>query len=348
MALPNKYNAAIIGCGRIASDFDDDPLMRKNYGIATHAGAYVDNPNIELIAAADISELKLNKFGKRWNVSRLYGNYEKMLDKEKIDILSICTPNSTHLEIFEKAVDAGVKAIFCEKPISDSLESADRMVDISRKNDIIFLVNHRRRWDGLYQDVKKYIAGGGIGEIQQVGCYYNAGIANTGCHLFDVLRMLFGEAQTVNAWYKDDPDKSDPNMDGYIIFENNISVVVQSLNIKNYVIFEFDIYGSKGRLRIENNGFKLGYWSADESKRYSGLNELVSREPPVALSEPAMFKNAMQNIVECLSSEAMPACTGIDGVKSLEIICAFHASAMGGNMPIDLPLKRRDVTIKSK
>jgi len=348
METPRKYNAAIIGCGRIASEFDDDPLMRKNYGIATHAGAYTDNPDIDLVAAADISEVKLYKFGRRWNVSKLYGDYEEMLDKERIDILSICTPNSTHLEIYEKAVDAGVKAIFCEKPISDSLESADRMVDISRKNDIIFLVNHRRRWDGLYQNVKKYIDGGGIGEIQQVSCYYNAGIANTGCHMFDVLRMLFGEAQTVNAWHKDDPDKSDPNMDGYIIYGNNISVAVQSLDIKNYVIFEFDIYGSKGRLRIENNGFKLGCWSAEESKRYLGLNELVPREPPIALSEPAMFKNAMQNIVECLTSQARPACTGMDGVKALEIICAFHISAMGGNKPVGIPLNRRDVRIKSK
>ena len=41
-----KYRAAIIGCGRIAGEFDDDPCMVKNYGISTHAGAYKDNPDI--------------------------------------------------------------------------------------------------------------------------------------------------------------------------------------------------------------------------------------------------------------------------------------------------------------
>lgn len=348
MDLPRKHNSAIVGCGRIASAFDDDPWMRKNYGISTHAGAYTDNPSIDLVCAADISEAALNSFGRRWNISRLYMDYEEMLDKEKIDILSICTPNSTHLEIFEKAVDAGVKAIFCEKPISDSLENADRMVDIANENNMFFLVNHRRRWDMLYQDVKRYIDSGGIGRIHQGSCYYNAGIANTGCHLFDVLRMLFGEAQVVNAWLKDDPDKHDPNMDGYIVFENNISVAVQSLDIENYLIFELDIYGSKGRLRIEDNGFKLGCWIADESARYSGLKELVPVSPPIDLSRPAMFKIAMENIVECLTSNGQPACTGMDGVKALEIISAFHISATDGNRPIGLPLKRRNVPITSK
>ena len=47
MALQRKYRAAIIGCGRIASDFDDDPLMVKSYGISTHAGAYTENSGEE-------------------------------------------------------------------------------------------------------------------------------------------------------------------------------------------------------------------------------------------------------------------------------------------------------------
>ena len=343
-----KYNAAIIGCGRIGSEFDDDPLMRKNYGIASHAGAYVDNPEIEMIAATDISEKKLSYFGQRWGVNSLYIDYEEMLNKENIDILSICTPNSTHLQIFEKAVNAGIKAIFCEKPISDSLENAEKMVDIARKNNIIFLINHRRRWDGLYRDVKEFLSLGGLGDIQQVGCYYNAGIANTGCHMFDILRMFFGDAKTVTAHYNEDSNKFDPNMDGYITFENNVSVSVQSMDIKNYLIFEFDIYGSNGRLRMEHNGFKLSYWKATESQRYKGLNELMPEKSPVALSEPAMFKNAIHDIVDCLKNKKQPACTGDDGVKALELISAFHLSAKAESLAVSLPLKDRKFIIKSK
>jgi len=344
----NIYKAAIVGCGRIASEFDDDPLMKKNYGIASHAGAYADNPNVELIAAADISDERLAKFGKRWGVQKLYKNYKEMLKNEKIDILSICTWNSTHLEILKEVAQNGVKAVFCEKPISNSLESADEMLKIARENNIVLLVNHRRRWDKLYQDISKYICEGNLGNIQQVSCYYNAGIANTGCHLLDALRMFFGEVKTVAAWNKDESNKNDPDMDGSIKFENDVTVSLQSLPVKNYIIFEIDIYGSEGRLRIKDNGFDVAYWKAIKSERYAGCNELVGYEAPVTIGAPAMFKNAIRNIVECLSQNALPACNGKDGLKALELICAFYVSAQKGGQLTAIPLQDRDLIIKSK
>lgn len=348
MALLKKYNAAIVGCGRIASDFDDDPLMRQNYGISTHAGGYVDNPNIELIAAADISDERLNKFGKRWGVHKLYTDYRELLQNEEIDILSICTWNTTHLEIMKEALKRNVKAIFCEKPISNSLDSADKMVEIAKERGVLFLVNHSRRWDKVYQDVRDFIKANRLGDIQQVNCYYTAGIANSCSHLFDVLRMFFGDVDSVCGWYNDDLTKDDPNMDGYLIFQNGEKVTLQSFNVKYYTLFEFDIYGTQGRLRIQDNGFNIRYWEARESHKYLGYKELFEDAPPLRISQKTIMKNSVQNIVECLFSKAVPACTGVDGVKSLELICAFHASAMGGNMPIYLPLKRRDMTIKSK
>jgi hypothetical protein len=85
-----------------------------------------------------------------------------------------------------------------------------------------------------------------------------------------------------------------------------------------------------------------------DSSESLGYKALFKEDNPFVISQKAIMENAVQNIVECLSAEANPACTGVDGVKSLEIICAFHVSAMEGNKSIRLPLKRRDVTIKSK
>lgn len=342
------YNAAIVGCGRIASDFDDDPLMKKSYGIASHAGGYSDNHNINLIAASDISSEKLNKFGKRWGVSNLHDDYKDLLKREKIDILSICTWNSTHLEILEEAVKNDVKAIFCEKPISNSLKSADKMLEIANNQGVVLLTNHSRRWDKLYQDISDYIKEGKLGDIQQASCYYTAGIANTCSHLFDVMRMLFGDVKNVCSWYKDDSNKDDPNMDGYLKFHNGVAVTLQSLDVKYYTLFEIDIYGTKGRLRIQDNGFQVSYWKAKESNKYLGYNELFEEDIPVRISQKTIMKNAVQNIVDCLSLKDLPACTGEDGVRSLEIICAFHLSARKNNTTVSLPLNKRNLIIKSK
>ena len=90
------YRAAVIGCGRIGSEFDDDP---KRKTISTHAGAYSAVDEIKLVAASDLNEQKLMRCGKRWRITSLYTDYREMLKKESLDIISICTWNSTHLEI---------------------------------------------------------------------------------------------------------------------------------------------------------------------------------------------------------------------------------------------------------
>ncbi len=343
-----QYKAAIIGCGRIASDFDDDPLMVKSYGISTHAGAYVDNPHIDLVAAADVSDDKLAKFGTRWGVGKLYKDYKELLAKENIDILSICTWNTTHLEILEEAAKRKVKAIFCEKPLSNSLANADQMVKVARECGIPLFINHRRRWDDLYLKVRDYIKQGHLGQIQQVSCYYTSGVANTCSHLFDTLRMLFGEVKTVCAWVKNDANTNDPDMDGYLILENGTTVTVQALDARHYSLFEFDIYGTNGRLRIEDNGFKTTYWPLRDNVQIPGFKALFKDNSPIEFVPKAIMVNAAQNIVDCLSAKAKPAGSGEDGVKSLEIICAFHASVKNGNTPVHLPLQQRDISIVSK
>ncbi len=119
--------SAIVGCGRIASGFDDDPKRKSS--IATHAGAYKFLKNeVDLICASDIDELKLKNFGEKWDIKKLYVDYKEMLAKEKIDILSICTWASSHFEICKEAVNNGVRAIFCEKPIAESLAEADEKI----------------------------------------------------------------------------------------------------------------------------------------------------------------------------------------------------------------------------
>ena len=348
MKIKKRFKAAIIGCGRIASDFDDDPKMVETFGIASHAGGYTDNENIELVAASDISKEKLDKFGKRWGVAGLYSDYTEMIAKEDIDILSICTWNSTHLEILNVASKSNVSAIWCEKPISDSLSNAKRMIKLSEAKNIKLAVNHNRRWDQFYRNIANFIHSGELGEIQQVSCYYTGGLANTCSHLFDVLRMFLGDAEGVTGWINDSKGKDDPNMDGYIKFKNGTAVTLQSVAANSFLIFEFDIYGTKGRLRIENNGFNVSYWKVKESIKYSGYRELVAESAPIKTPPKTMIKNAVQDIVECIQTSNEPACTGFDGYKALEMICAFQLSAREKNRFVSLPFENKNLMIKSK
>ena len=342
------YNAGIIGCGRIGSEFDDDP---KRKGVSSHAGAYLAIDDVILVAASDINTEKLEKCGKKWGIKALYANYEEMLEKENLDILSICTWNSTHLDIVKKAVEYDVKAIFCEKPIADTLNNAYKMVEICKKNNVILQIDHQRRFCKFHQEVRNFIISGRIGKIRHVSFYYTAGIANTGSHMFDLLRFFFDDVSWVIAFQSENksPNEDDPNFDGLLRFKNNAFCSIHACDVKDFLIFEMDIIGSKGRLRITHSGFDLDFYEIRDSNLFSGYKELYRCEPPVDKDLPRDFMiNGVRHLVGCLENGKPSISSGEDGLRTLELICAFHESAKEDGKKIYLPLKESSIQIKSR
>ncbi|MGB3459347.1 MAG: Gfo/Idh/MocA family oxidoreductase [Halobacteriota archaeon] len=342
------YKAGLVGCGRIGSEFDDDP---KRKIVSTHAGAYSAVPETELAAVADINREKLYKCGKRRCVNSLYQNYEEMLETENLDILSICTWNSTHLDVVKKAVEYNVKAIFCEKPIADTLRNARQIVEICNKNNVILQIDHQRRFDKFHQAIRNFIISGKLDNIQQVSFYYTAGIANTGSHILDLLRFFFGDVAWVIAFPSENKssNENDPNFDGLIKFKNNVFGTIHACDVNNFLIFEMDIVGEKGRLRITHSGFDLDFYEVRDSDLFSGYKELYSSEPPIDVDLPReSMINGVKHLVDCLENNKPSISSGEDGLRALELICAFHESAKEDGKKIYLPLKESFIQIKSR
>ena len=158
-----KFKTGIVGCGRIGSILEEDPLRGKP---CTHAGGFSALPAIHLSAGCDIDPERLKEFGKRWHVTGLYSDYREMLEKENLDILCIATWTPLHASMTLEAAKAGIKGIFCEKPIATNLKQAQKMVRACQKNNIPLIINHERRWDAYYQQARKLIRSGKIGEIK--------------------------------------------------------------------------------------------------------------------------------------------------------------------------------------
>jgi len=342
------FRAGIVGCGRIGSEVDDDP---KRKIVSSHAGAYSAVDGVELVAVSDANEAKLDKCGKKWNVPSLYIDYKEMLRKEDLDILSVCTWNSTHLNIVKEAVKNGVKAIFCEKPIAESLKSAKKIVELCNKNNVILQIEHQRRFNKFHQEIRAFLQGGKLGEIQQVTFYYTAGIANTGSHMFDLMRFFFGEVKWIQGIYSKNlsPNPNDPNIDGWLQLESGLSIFVQACDSQFFSIFEMDCIGTKGRLNLTNGGFDIDFYEVRDSVNFTGYKELYRSDLSIYKEIPNEFiLNGVKHLVECLKNGQKSTSSGEDGLKSLEIICAMCESADKDGQRMPLPLTDSYVVIKSR
>ncbi len=342
--MSRKLRAAIVGCGRIASEFAADP---KRKGVSTHAQAYLADPRTELAAACDLDAAKLAAFGKKWGVRALYSDLDRMLEEVKPDVLSICTWNGTHRAIFEKAVKAGVRGVICEKPVADTLAASDAMATLSRKAKVPLLVNYTRRYVALYHELKRAVDAGELGRIQGTSAYYTAGAVNTGTHLFDFLSFFFGGVD----WVWADPAKklgdADPSYSGYLHFERGFGCTLTALDVASYLVFEADIYGTKKRVRLAESGTRADVWDVVPHPLFSGYSALKAAKSKTGdLGEglPGLVKN----LVGSVERREKPICSVEDGRASLEIATALRFSFESGGKRVALPLKKRTVRMSSR
>jgi len=335
-----SYRAGIIGCGNIASEYDPTGVYR----ITTHAGAYNHVKETKLVALSDINKDKLNEAGKKWKVDNLYLNYNEMLERENLDILSICTWSNSHYQILKEATNYNPKAIFCEKPIANSLKQADKMIKLCKDKNIILAIGHQRRYDPFHNRIKTFIDQGNIGTVQQASFYYSNDINNFGSHMFDLLRFFFGEVKFVQAYN----NSSGGNLDGLVRFKNGLNTTIQSLNNENYSILDLYVIGSEGALRINRLGLNLEVYKVKDSDLLIGYKELLKTKSKIVRkrtkNESPMVR-AIEDIIDCIENKHSPISSGKDGREALSLICAFHESAMNDGKKIKLPLKTSNVMI---
>ena len=122
--------------------------------------------NAELVGACDLVDELLAEFDEQFRASNpnlvLYKDFDEMLEKADLDILTIATGDDRHTEPVVAAAEAGVKGIFCEKPLAVSVEAADRMVEAVEEHGVLLSLDHTRRWFPLWCRCQSLVAEGAI------------------------------------------------------------------------------------------------------------------------------------------------------------------------------------------
>ena len=136
------YRVGIVGLGRVASSIQDEVAGYAGRMLLpySHTHAYAVVPQTRVCAVADIDSQKTAAYLERWQPVfgdiAAYASYEEMLQNENLDIVSVCTHAPLHAPVTQAAVQAGVKAVFCEKAIATSLAEADAMIAACEEHDV--------------------------------------------------------------------------------------------------------------------------------------------------------------------------------------------------------------------
>lgn len=327
------YRAAVIGCGKIGSELSVDPFLKGD--VFTHAEAYISCAKTELAAICDLDPARLDAATNLWGTKATYSSAADLVANEKLDILSICTPTQTHGEVLLAVLDSPnpPRAILCEKPLGMTLAESEIMAELAVKKNVVLATVYMRRYAKNFRALKKFLDEGGIGDLQVVTGLYIKGTFHNGTHWFDMLRYLCGEVEIVSGLNNLGETREDPTLDVALRLKSGVFATLRACDHTAYTVFEMELFGTGGRVRIVDSGFEIEVYKPMPSERYAGYVEL-QRVPMDFGDRRDLMLHAVEDIVECLETGRAPLCTAADGVEAARIADAAMRSPNGGIVAI--------------
>lgn len=187
------YKAAVIGVGAPASGGSRTGGWQIGY---THAGAYLRNLRTRLTSAADINAANLSAFQQEFEVEAGHADYRQMLERDRPDVVSICTYVGLHAEMIEACAEAGVKAVLCEKPFLPSSQAMASVKQVLERSGMKLVVAHIRRYLPAFRRAVELYRSGAVGRPVMVMTGMDGwDLSEMGSHFFDFVRMAHGDSR---------------------------------------------------------------------------------------------------------------------------------------------------------
>jgi predicted dehydrogenase len=244
----NPIRVAIVGCGRISG---------------LHQMGYVGREDAKIVAVCDTNKTLAKKKAKEWGVSKVYSDYQQVLEDKEVDAVELLTPHHLHCPMTVQAAQAR-KHISVQKPMALSAAEAEEMINAANKAGVILRVYETFAYYAPAVRAREMIEAGEIGEVRAVRMHVNTGTGDTGwkvplsawlwrfnekqCgggplvfdhgyHLFSVGYYLGGPVEKVYAWIEPTPVKEA----GGIV----------KIDAPAFIMFQFKAPRSYGMLDIE-------------------------------------------------------------------------------------------------
>jgi UDP-N-acetyl-2-amino-2-deoxyglucuronate dehydrogenase len=326
-------NFAIIGCGRIAP---------------RHAQSIHQIRGANLVAVCDILDHRGEEFSKNYGGS-VYKDYRHILDRNDIDIVSICVPSGLHSCVGQQAALSG-KHVLVEKPISLTLDDADDLINTCDRMGVTLGVVLQNRFNPPMVDLRSVVNQGKMGKLllgnatvrwYRPQSYYEDGwhgtwamdggaLMNQCIHHIDALQWFMGDVERVYAYtatLAHDIETEDTGV-AIIRFKSGSLGVIEGSTITYPENLEgsISLFGEKGSVKVGGTALNRKiFWKIEGEIEKE--KDMLTRE---AMDPPSVYgyshKAQIEEMVASVREKRMPATSGIEARKSLELVLAIYQS----------------------
>ncbi|QHW30945.1 Gfo/Idh/MocA family oxidoreductase [Paenibacillus rhizovicinus] len=323
----SKLKAVVVGCN-----------MGKN-----QAYALAQLPEYELAALCDLQESTARKIADNSGSPAVYTDFATMLAEVRPDVAVIATPNGSHAALSLLAADAGVKGIYCEKPMAIQLGDARKLDRKCKERGITLVVGHQRRMTAVYRTMRELMDGGALGEIRLIRGMCAGDLLSDGTHAIDSMLWLLHDAPVRRVFgqlhrhltpaftgkrYGHDVESGAMAV---LEFEGGArgELFTGDLRVPGSGYQDIEIIGSQGRLWRRGDGSQPPLLLSDEQGGW--------RPVTVAEESGSIFLEVFRAMAESIRTGAAHPMSGASALAGLEALMAIFESARR-NAAVELPL----------
>lgn len=330
-----------------------------------HLLAYAANPDVEIVAIADVAVDRAEARATQFGATTAYGSVEELLADPAVQAVSICTRNDTHVPLAIAALEAG-KSVLVEKPMARTVADAEALVAAEAASDGILQVGYVRRWSTNAKVLKSFVDAGDLGEIYyaKATCLRRAGnpggwfadksvsgggpLIDVGVHFIDIAWWLMGmpkvrsvtgftfdlvgnrgNIESLSRWKSADYDAS----------KNSVEDLAGALvRFENGAVLSIDVsYSLHGRdeIGVKIHGDKGGAELEPELQVFTEQHDTIVNVSPqidsTTFEMEAGFQNEIDGFVSAVLGGTESAVPASHGLEMTRILAAIYESAETGH-----------------
>lgn len=340
-----KVRLGIIGCGSITK-----------YRHAPEAKA---NENVELIAVSDPNEDNAKEVARRFDIPKVYTDYETMLSREELDAVVVATPNYLHADATIKALQKGAH-VLCEKPMATTLYECENMLKAAKASGKFLMIAHNQRFNAAHVKAREIIKSGELGKVLSFKTTFGHGgpekwssdkpdtwffhkdkalfgsMADLGVHKIDLLRFLLGEEFVEAGAFVATLSKRYPNGQLIDVDDNAVCILKSQSGAVGTLTASWTypgsednstvIYCEKGSIALyADPRFSMIIRYANGQKVYFELDTMQTNQSQTK-------SGVMDEFINCIVTNTTPRISGEEGYKTMKVVFACLESAKIGKI----------------
>jgi predicted dehydrogenase len=308
------------------------------------------NNNVEVVGLVDVDENRLELLQSRYNLNKTYTDIIKAVSENKPDIIIDVTPPFLREKIVELAIEFKCN-ILAEKPLSISIESGRKIVELVHKSGITYMVNQNYRWNPALDLIRQNIKS--IGKIKSIDCTFVKNvnlegfrknidypfISDQAVHHFDLCRYIISQtpesvfAVSING----EEELNNKGMGCTSIFKFSDDIVFNYSGTWNAIGYETSwsgnwiIFGTDGV--ITWNGEKL-IKKFTKNTNGSISSKTITDQKTIEYDYEMCFDKSINHLIESINKKIDPMNSPKDNILTLLMAESAIISSKNNNITI--------------